>query len=118
MIIWHNPKCSKSRECIKVLDEKEINFTIREYLKDCPSKIELEEIISMMAIEDIRDMMRTKEEEYKALDLSNKEKSDKELIDAMILYPKLIERPIGINNSQARVGRPLENILNIIKIKI
>jgi arsenate reductase len=114
MIIWHNPECSKSRECIKVLDEKGILFTTREYLIDCPTKIELEEIINMMAINDIRDMMRVKEEEYKALDLSNKEKSNKELIDAMLLYPKLIERPIGINNGKARVGRPLENILELI----
>jgi len=114
MIIWHNPECSKSRECVKVLDEKGILFTTREYLIDCPTKKELEEIIGIMAIKDIRDMIRVKEEEYKALDLSNKEKSDKELIDAMIMYPKLIERPIGINNGKARVGRPLENILELM----
>ena len=114
MIIWHNPKCSKSRECIKVLDEKGIEFDIREYLNDCPTKQELEEVIYMMAISNVRDMMRVKEDEYKELDLSNQDKNSVDLIDAMVLYPKLIERPIGINKGIARVGRPLEKILDII----
>ncbi len=114
MIIWHNPKCSKSRECIKVLDEKDIELDIREYLKDSPCKQELEQVIYMMGISDVRDMMRIKEDEYKELDLGNQDKSSIDLIDAMVLYPKLIERPIGINNGIARVGRPLEKILDII----
>ncbi len=108
MIIWHNPKCSKSRECIKVLDEKNIDFIIREYLVDSPSKLELEELISIMNILDIRDMMRTKESEYKELDLANKDKTSEDLVDAMVRFPKLIERPIGINSGVATVGRPLE----------
>ncbi len=114
MIIWHNPNCSKSRECIKILDERSIEFSIREYLIDTPSKQELIEIISMMELMDIRDMMRTKEIEYKELDLNNKDKSNDNLIDAMIKFPKLIQRPIGINNNIATVGRPLDNIINII----
>ena len=112
MIIWHNPRCSKSRECIKLLDEMNIDVQIREYLKDTPSLDELKELISMMDIENIRDMMRIKESEYKELDLKNK--SDNELLEAMVKYPKLIERPIGINNKKARVGRPVENILDIL----
>ncbi|MCK5111445.1 MAG: arsenate reductase (glutaredoxin) [Arcobacteraceae bacterium] len=114
LIIWHNPKCSKSRECIKVLDEKDIDFIIREYLVGSPSKLELEELISIMNILDIRDMMRTKESKYKELDLANQDKISEDLVDAMVRFPKLIERPIGINSGVARVGRPLENILDII----
>ncbi len=114
MIIWHNPKCSKSRECIKVLDEKSIKFNIRKYLEDTPSKEELEDLIAMMSISNIRDMMRVKEDEYKELDLDSQDKNSDNLIDAMVRFPKLIERPIGINNGKARVGRPLENILNLI----
>lgn len=112
MIIWHNPRCSKSRECIKLLDEMNIDIQIREYLKDTPTLGELKDLISMMDIENVRDMMRIKESEYKELDLKNK--SDDELLEAMVKYPKLIERPIGINNNKARVGRPVENILDII----
>jgi len=112
MIIWHNSKCSKSRECIKLLDEMNIEIEIREYLKDSPSKEELKDIISMLKISDIRDMMRTKESIYKELDLKNK--SQEELLDAMVRYPKLIERPLGINKGKARIGRPIENILDIL----
>ncbi len=114
MVIWHNSKCSKSRECIKVLDEKNIKFDIREYLEDTPTKVEMKDLINMMNISNIREMMRIKEDEYKELNLSNQDKSDDDLIDAMVKFPKLIERPIGINNKIAVVGRPLDNILNII----
>ena len=114
MIIWHNPKCSKSRECIKVLDEMNIEFTIREYLVDCPTKDELLEVVSCMEISDIRDMMRVKEDEYKELDLDNQDKTNANLIDAMVKFPKLIERPLGINKGIAKVGRALDNILGLI----
>ena len=114
MIIWHNPNCSKSRECIKVLEEKSIEFTIREYLIDCPTKVELEEVILQMAISDVRNMMRVKEDEYKELNLDNQDKFNDDLIDAMVKFPKLIERPLGIKNGVATIGRPLDNILNII----
>lgn len=114
MIIWHNPNCSKSRECIKVLDERKVIFKMREYLIDTPSSDELQEVIKMMAITNVRDMMRIKEDEYNELDLSSSNKTTKDLIDAMVQYPKLIERPIGINNGIACVGRPLDNILDII----
>ncbi len=114
MIIWHNPECSKSKNCIKILNEKAIKFEIRKYLEDSPTKKELEDLITMMKVSNIRDIMRTKEDEYKALDLDNQDKSNDDLVNAMIKFPKLIERPIGINNGVACIGRPLENILNII----
>jgi len=116
MIIWHNPNCSKSRECIKVLNEKNINFVVREYLIDTPSKEELEEVIVMMNLSNVRDMMRVKEDEYKELDLDNQDKTNSDLIDAMVKFPKLIERPLGINKGVAIVGRPLDNILGLVLI--
>ncbi len=114
MIIWHNPRCSKSRECIKVLDEMRIKYSIREYLKDSPTTSELKDLIKMMNISNLRDMMRIKEDEYKELDLDNDGKNNDDLILAMVKFPKLIERPIGIKNGIARVGRPLSEILDII----
>ncbi len=112
MVVWHNPKCSKSRAAIEALDIKKVKYTIREYLKDTPSKAEIINIIQLLNIQDPRDMMRTKEDEYKELDLANK--SADVLIDAMVSTPKLIERPIAINNGKAAIGRPLENIIDII----
>lgn len=112
MVVWHNPKCSKSRACIESLNDKNISYTIREYLQNSPSKKEIMELINLLDIEDPRQMMRTKEDEYKELNLSNKNMD--ELIDAMVKIPKLIERPIAINNGKAAIGRPLENIINII----
>jgi arsenate reductase len=112
MIIWHNPNCSKSRATIEYLDNNNIEYTIREYLKDVPSKIELEDVINKLNISNVKDMMRQKEDEFKELNLDSS--SNAELIEAMIQVPKLIERPIAINNNKAAIGRPLENIINII----
>jgi len=112
MIVWHNPKCSKSRATIEALDKENINYTIREYLKDIPTKYEITEVIKLLGIQNPQEMMRTKEDEYKEHNLENKDKDA--LIDAMVKIPKLIERPIAINNGQAAIGRPLENILEII----
>ncbi len=116
MIIWHNPNCSKSRECIKVLDQMKVVFEIREYLIDKPSFTEIQEVIKMMDISDIRDIMRVKEDMYKELDLDNKDKTSGELVDAMVQYPILIERPLGINQNKAIIGRPLENILELFNV--
>ena len=112
--IWHNTRCSKSREAKTILEESGQEFEVFEYLKNEISSIELKNIIKMLEISDIRDMMRKKEAEYKMLDLSNENKSDEELIGAMVLFPKLIERPIIIKDDKAVIARPMENLTNLL----
>ncbi|MBT8439239.1 MAG: arsenate reductase (glutaredoxin) [Gammaproteobacteria bacterium] len=111
--IYHNPRCSKSRQTLALLSENEMDVEIIEYLKTPPSRKELSEIIKMLGIKP-RDLLRKGEKEYKEAGLSNKELSDKQIIDAMLEHPKLIERPIVIKDGQARIGRPPELILEIV----
>ena len=111
--IFHNPRCSKSRETLALLTDKGIEPTIVEYLKNVPSKDELKAVISALQISP-RDLLRKKEAEYKQLDLDNPELSDEQLLDAMIQNPKLIERPIVIKADKARIGRPPESVLEIV----
>ena len=112
--IWHNTRCSKSREAKTILEQSGQEFEVFEYLKNEINSDELKNIIKMLKISDIRDMMRTKEAEYKMLDLSNENKSDEELIGAMVLFPKLIERPIIIKDTKAVIARPMENLTNLL----
>lgn len=110
--IYHNPRCSKSRQGVALLENSGKQFEIVKYLDNIPSKEELTAIIDKLEIKPIQ-LVRKNEaiwkENYKGKDLS-----DKEIINAMIQNPKLIERPIVINNTKAAIGRPLENIENII----
>lgn len=111
--IYHNPRCSKSRQTLALLSENEMDVEIIEYLKTPPNKKELTEIIKMLGIKP-RDLLRKGEKEYKEAGLNNMELTDKQIIDAMLEHPKLIERPIVIKNGQARIGRPPELILEIV----
>jgi len=111
--IYHNPRCSKSRQTLALLNENEMDVEIIEYLKIPPSRKELTGIIKMLGIKP-RDLLRKGEKEYKEAGLNNMELSDKEIIDAMLEHPKLIERPIVIKDGQARIGRPPELILEIV----
>ncbi|WP_321338181.1 arsenate reductase (glutaredoxin) [uncultured Cohaesibacter sp.] len=110
--IWHNPRCSKSRETLALLEEKGEQPAIRKYLEDAPSAEEIREILALLGIEP-RALMRTKEALYKELGLADV--SDNEaLIKAMADNPKLIERPVVIKNGKARLGRPPESVLEIL----
>ena len=110
--IWHNPRCGKSRDGVKLLEEKGIEAEIVKYLDTPPSKEELKEVLKMLGIS-ARELMRTKEAIYKELNL--KEETDEEkLIEAMVENPKLIERPVVIKDGKAAIGRPLENIIDIL----
>ncbi len=110
--IWHNPRCGKSRDAAKLLEEKGIDADVVKYLETPPSKKELKAVLKMLGIS-ARELMRTKEDIYKELNL--KEESDEEkLIDAMVENPKLIERPVVIKDGKAAIGRPLENIIDIL----
>ncbi len=111
--IYHNPRCSKSRETLKLLQERGIEPEIREYLKDVPSADELQSVLAALGIS-ARQLLRTKEAEYKDAGLEDQSLSDEAVIKAMTEYPKLIERPIVINGDQARIGRPPESVLEIL----
>jgi arsenate reductase len=110
--IYHNPRCRKSREGLEILQNSGQAFEIREYLKEIPSTDELASLIKLLGISPI-DLVRKNEaiwkENYKGKTLSNSE-----IIAAMINNPKLIERPIVVNNNKAIVGRPAENIKRIL----
>ena len=111
--IYHNPKCSKSRQTLKLLEEQATGIDVIEYLKNPPTVKKLKEVLSLLKISP-RELMRKKETEYKELMLSNSNLSDKDLIESMVKHPILIERPIVLANGKAALGRPPENVLNII----
>ncbi|MEW8691440.1 MAG: arsenate reductase (glutaredoxin) [Candidatus Thiodiazotropha endolucinida] len=111
--IYHNPRCSKSRQTLQLLQDQGIDPDVVEYLKTPPDKATLGQILDMLGLEP-RELMRTKEKEYKALQLDNPGLSRDQLIDAMIANPKLIERPIVIQNGKAAIGRPPEKVLDIL----
>lgn len=111
--IYHNPRCSKSRQTMQLLTDNNIDAEIIEYLKTPPTEKEIREILTMLGIKP-RQLMRTKEAEYKTLNLADESLSDDALIDAMTNNPKLIERPIVINNGKAIIGRPPELVLDIL----
>ena len=112
MIIWHNPKCSKSREALKLLEEKGEKFEVFKYLDTPPSREAIVELLSKLGIS-ARELMRTKEDIYKELGLA-KVSDEEKLIDALAEYPKLIERPIVIEGNRAVIGRPVEKVVQFI----
>jgi len=111
--IYHNPRCSKSRQTLALLQENGIEPEIVEYLSNPPSIKELTEVIKLLAISP-QDLMRKKEAEYKEAGLNNKELSNKEQIKLMVAFPKVIERPIVIGKGKAAIGRPPESVLDIL----
>ena len=111
-IIWHNPRCSKSREALKLLEENGIDARIYKYLEEKPSVLELKGLLEALGL-DARALMRTKEDLYKELGLAKIEDEDK-LIEAMHNHPKLIERPIVIKDSKAIIGRPPKLVLELV----
>lgn len=111
--IYHNPRCSKSRETLHLLSEQGIEPKVVEYLQTPPDRTQLEAILDMLGLEP-RQLMRSKEPEYKELGLDDEQLSRDQLIDAMLANPKLIERPIVIRNGKAVIGRPPEKVLDIL----
>lgn len=110
--IWHNPRCSKSREALALLEENGVTSEVVKYLEQTPTKEQIKELLSMLGI-GARDLMRTKESIYKELGL--KEETDEEkLIDAMVAHPKLIERPVIIKDGKAVIGRPPQKVLELL----
>jgi len=110
--IYHNPRCRKSREGLAVLENSGKEFEVIKYLEEVPTKGELREVISCLGITP-ENLVRKNEAIWKEK-FRNRFLSDEDILDAMITYPKLIERPIVINNGVAVIGRPVNNIEKII----
>jgi|TARA_B100001105_G_scaffold142899_1_gene114548 arsenate reductase len=111
--ILHNPRCSKSRNSLALLKEQGIEPDVRLYLENPPTEDELTSILEMLAIS-AKDLLRRGEPEYKELGLGNQNLSEQQLIQLMIKHPKLIERPIVIAGGKAVIGRPPEQVLNLL----
>ena len=111
--IFHNPRCSKSRQTLSLIQEKNININIIEYLKTPPDISQLKQILKQLGYEP-RQLMRKSEQIYKDLDLGNENKTAADLIIAMTQNPILIERPIVLSGEKAAIGRPPESVLNIL----
>jgi arsenate reductase (glutaredoxin) len=110
--IWHNPKCSKSREALKLLEEKREVFEVFKYLDTPPSRAEIIAILEKLGVS-ARDLMRTKEDLYKELVIASIT-NETTLIDILAEHPKLIERPIIIDENHAVIGRPIENVVDFL----
>jgi len=112
MKIYHNPRCTKSRQTLALLQENGVELEVVEYLKDLFTTENLSELIGFLGIEPLA-LVRKNESVWKE-QFKGKELSDKEVIKAMVENPKLIERPIVVSSNQAIIGRPPENVLNLI----
>lgn len=110
--IYHNPRCSKSREGLAILENSGKDFEVVKYLENIPSKEELKQVINSLSIAP-EDLVRKNEAIWKEK-FKGKILSDEEIIDAMLKHPKLIERPIIIKGNKAVIGRPVEKIIEII----
>lgn len=110
--IWHNPKCSKSREALALLEERGEKIEVVKYLESSLSRPDIEVLLKKLGVS-ARELMRTKEDIYKELGLSDVEEEAK-LIDAMVEHPKLIERPIIIQGNRAVIGRPVERVVEFL----
>lgn len=111
-VIWHNPRCSKSRQTLALLEDRGIEASVVKYLEEPPTRGEIEEVLELLGVEP-RELMRRNEAEYKELGLRDVEDRDA-LIDAMVEHPRLIERPVVIRGNRAALGRPPENVLELL----
>lgn len=112
--IYHNPRCSKSRQTLALLEDRGINPEVVEYLKNPPNEETISQLLDLLDFEP-RELMRKNEDEYKALDLGNTQLSKQELIAAMSENSKLIERPIVVvDDKKAAIGRPPESVLDLL----
>lgn len=111
--IYHNPRCSKSRQTLALLAQRNIKPRIIEYLVTPPSENELKRLLQMLEIPP-RNLLRTMEDEYRLAKLDRPDVSDAEIIRAIVKYPRLMERPIVVAGNKAAIGRPPENILKML----
>ncbi|CAM4183371.1 arsenate reductase (glutaredoxin) [Serratia silvae] len=112
--IYHNPRCSKSRETLALLEQHGIEPQVVLYLDTPPSVSELKKLLLELGFASARELMRKKEDLYKELNLADKTLGEEQLLQAMVTHPKLIERPIVVKDGKARIGRPPEQVLEIL----
>ena len=112
--IYHNPRCSKSRATLKLLEEAGTNLEIVEYLKTPPSKKKLKSLIKKLGLS-AKNLIRTNEPAFKEANISLEKASEEELVNLMVTHPKIIERPIVEVGERARIGRPPENTLELVQ---
>lgn len=112
-LIYHNPRCSKSRQTLALLEENGLAPEVVKYLDTPPSPAELAALVKALGCQ-VRDIIRVKEKEYKELGLDNPDLSDDQLLQALSANPRLIERPIVTHDGRAVLGRPPENVLTLI----
>lgn len=112
-VIYHNPRCSKSREAVALLEAQGVELEVVRYLDTPPDSATLRELLKKLGVGP-RDLMRTKEPEYSELGLNDPSLSETALVSAMVAHPKLIERPVFINGERAVIGRPPEKVLEIL----
>ncbi len=111
--IYHNPRCSKSRATLALLEENNVTPEVRLYLENPPTAAELAEVITQLGISP-RELLRKGEDEYKEHNLKDDSLTDEQIISLMVQFPRLIERPIVITQGKARIGRPPESVLEIL----
>lgn len=114
VVIYHNPRCSKSRQTLQLLKDQGIEPEIIEYLKTPPDRKRLKEILKLLGMNP-RDLMRTRESVYREAGLDDDGLSEDQLLSAMIEHPVLMERPVVLANGKAALGRPPEKVLEIIQ---
>ncbi|MFH0256304.1 arsenate reductase (glutaredoxin) [Vibrio rumoiensis] len=114
VVIYHNPRCSKSRQTLELLTDKGIEPQVVKYLEETPDADTLKTLFKQLGLSNVREMVRTKEDIYQSLNLSDNNLTEDDLFQAMVENPKLIERPIVVANGQARHGRPPEQVLEIL----
>jgi arsenate reductase len=112
--IWHNPRCSKSRQTLELLTKRGVEPTIREYLKEPPRKAEVEKLIEMVG-GDPGELIRDGEAEFKALGKKKAEMSKADIAKAIAAHPILLQRPIVVSGRKAAIGRPPEAVLPLLK---
>ena len=112
--IYHNPRCSKSRDTLSLLKSNGIDPEVVLYLETPPDAQTIRELLHMLGMGSARELMRQKEDLYKSLNLDDNRLTEAELVQAMVDNPKLIERPIVVANGKARIGRPPEDVLEIL----
>lgn len=113
LTIFHNPRCSKSREALRLIQAQGLEPRVIRYLDEPPDAATIEAVLAMLGVEP-RALMRTKEAEYAALGLDDPSLSRESLIAAMVAHPRLIERPVVVKDGTAIIGRPPERVLSIL----
>ncbi|OLU28786.1 arsenate reductase (glutaredoxin) [Pseudomonas sp. PA15(2017)] len=113
LMLYHNPRCSKSRAALQLLEERDLQPVVVHYLDTPPSAAQLRDVLDKLGLPP-RHLLRSGEDEYRELGLADQALSDEQLIAAMAAHPRLIERPILIAGDRAVIGRPPENILELL----